>query len=210
MFRLPWAPPLTKAALAAISDPTSAGQPECIPWILYDTQDFVTASTTQLTFFQTVQTDQTLGNLPSQAQLPDPQHFVLHYVTCDVLAIPSLSAAGTVVGALNDIDLIMKGGRPVFTITMSDKNYGPFPLRACHALGGVTGGVAGTFAATTDIQFGNNGIPGGGGFPFMGAIVIPPKVSFKLSVQWSATQAINVSPVKIQIGLAGVLYRRVL
>lgn len=208
MFRLPWAPAMTKTQLAAISDPISAGQPECTPWMLYDSQTYTDNSTTQLTFFQTVQTDPTLGNMQSQAQLPDPQHFLLHYVTCDILRTAT-TAAGGVDGALNDIDLLMKGGRPVFTLTISDKNYGPFPLRACHALGGPTGIGYGTFTAEESIQVANNGVPGGGGFPFMGAIVIPPKVSFKIVCQWSAAQNLTADAI-IQIALCGVLYRRVL
>lgn len=207
MFRIPWAPPLTKAALQAISDPQLAGQPEVIPWILYDAQTYTSASTTSLTFFQTVQTDRTLGNMQSQGQLPDPQYLVLHYVTCDVLN--QVTTGAGVVGALQDVELLIKAGRPVFTLTMSDKIYGPFPLRACHSLGGGTGIINGTQAAGTSLQQGNVGIPGSGGYPFCGAVVIPPKVGFKVTVDWSAAQTLTGNAT-IQLGLCGALYRRVL
>lgn len=208
MFRIPWAPPLTKAQLQAIADPQTAGQPEVVPWIMYDTQTFTSASTVSLTFFQTVQTDRTLGNMQSQGQLPDPQYLVIHYVTCDILNQVS-SSAGVIAGAANDVELLMKVGRPVFTLTMSDKIYGPFPLRACHSLGGATGIINGTYTAPIDLQQANNGIPGSGGYPFCGAVVIPPKVGFKLTVDWSAAQTLTGNA-NIQIGLAGALYRRVL
>ena len=208
MFRLPWNPPMTKSQLQAISDPQSAGQPECIPWILYDSATFTTNSTTSMTLFQTVQTDKTLGNMQSAGQLPDPQHFLLHYVTFDVLTQVTTTSGG-VAGALNDIELIMKVGRPTFTLTMADKQYGPFPLRACHALGGATGGAAGTWTAEENLSWANNGIPGGGGYPFGGAVVIPPKVGFSVRIDWAAVQVTVGSPV-CSMGLAGVLYRKVL
>lgn len=92
---------------------------------------------------------------------------------------------------------------------MSNKNYGPFPLMSCHSLGGATGVGYGTFTAEESIQQANVGIPGSGGFPFMGALVIPPKVGFGVTLNWSGAQTLTADA-RIRIGLAGVLYRRVL
>lgn len=208
MFRLPWLPLLTAAQLAAQANPVSAGQPEAIPWFLYDTQTWTDNSTTNATFFQTVQTDKTLGNMESAGQLPDPQYFIVHYVTCDLLRTPT-TAAGDKVGALDDIDLFLKSGRAMFTFKMSNKDYGPFPLTLCHSTGGATGVGYGTFTAEESIQQANNGIPGSGGFPFGGSIVIPPKVGFSVRVETAAAVDMTAN-LSVRMGLAGVLYRRVL
>lgn len=213
MFNIRWQPVLTRQALDATANPAAANQGEAIPWFLYDTQDIVTAVTTTLTFFASVQTDRSLGNMQSAGQLTDPQYFVVHYVTCDLLQTPTLGVAADNTGALNNIEQILKTARANWTINMSDKLYGPFPLTLAHATGGATGGFTGvnnTAAPTINtFQFGNNGNPGSGGFPFLGALVIPPKVGFNLTLQFGAAPTLTAT-VKARMGLAGVLYRRVL
>lgn len=213
MFNIRWQPVLTKAQLDAQANPASASQNEALPWFLYDTQDIATAVTTPLTFFNTVQTDRSLGNMTSAGQLPDPQYFVLHYVTCDLLQVPTLGTAADATGALQNIEQILKTARAHWTINVSDKLYGPFPLTLCHSTGGATGGWTGvnnTAAPTINtFQFGNNGIPGSGGFPVLGALVIPSKVGFSLTLNFGAAPTLTAT-VKARIGFAGVLYRRVL
>lgn len=213
MFNIRWQPVLNRDQLNAQSNPASIGQNEATPWFLYDTQDIVTAVTTQLTFFSTVQTDKSLGNMQSAGQLTDPQYLILHYVTCDLLQTPTLGTAADKTGALNNIEEILKTARATFTLNISDKLYGPFPLTLCHATGGATGGFTGvnnTAAPTINtFQFGNNGMPGSGGFPFLGAIVIPPKVGFSMTMNFGAAPTLTAT-VKARMGLAGVLYRRVL
>lgn len=211
MFHIKWAPVLTAAQLALAANPQSAGQPEAMPWFLYDTQLITSGTTSSLSFFQTVQTDKTMGNMESAGQLPDPQYFILHYVTCDILDPPIASAAGTAadLGPINDIDIILKTQRATFTLGMSNKNYGPFPLSLCHSTGGGTGVAVATETAPKAVAAGNNGIPGSGGFPFLGSIVIPPKVGFSLTVNMAAAPTLSGN-INVRIGFAGVLYRRVL
>lgn len=211
MFNIKWAPMLTSGQLAAAANPQLANQPEAIPWILYDTQNYVSATTTSLSFFAATNNDKTMSNMESSGQLPDPQYLVCHYVTCDILALPQGTAghAAAAAGPMNDIDLLLKNGRATFTLQMSNKNYGPFPLAACHSLGGATGTGWGTLTAEANVAVGNNGIPGSGGFPFLGAIVIPPKVGFGVTLNFAAAQTLSGNT-NIRIGLAGVLYRRVL
>lgn len=211
MFHIKWAPLLTAAQLAAAANPSTPGQPEAMPWFLYDTQTITSGTTTSLSFFQTVQTDKTLGNMESAGQLPDPQYFIVHYVTCDILDPPVANAghAASALGPVNDIDLILKQQRATFTFAMSNKNYGPFPLTLCHGTGGATGNGTATYTAEASIWYGNNGIIGSGGFPFLGSLVIPPKVGFSLSVNMAAAPTLSGN-ISVRIGLAGVLYRRVL
>lgn len=214
MFTLHWRPVLGSGQLAAAANPALANQPEAIPWILYDTQTYTSGTTTTLSFFASTNNDKTLSNMESSGQLPDPQYLIVNYVTCDILVSPSVTTTAAVTGALNDIELLLKAARATFTLSMSNKNYGPFPLRACHPLGGATGIIAAegteTAAARNIFQAANSGIPGSGGFPFMGALVIPPKVGFGITVNFAAAQTLAGGNPNIQIGLAGILYRRVL
>lgn len=213
MFNIRWQPVLKKADLDLQANPSQAGQNEATPWFLFDSQDIPTASSAQVNFFTAVQGDRTLGNLVSAGQLPDPQYFQVHYITCDLLSIPTLGLAAAVTGALSDIDNILKAARATWTLNISDKLYGPFPLTLCHSTGGATGGINAmndTAAPTiNNFQWANNGLPGSGGFPFLGSLVIPPKVGFSLALNFGAATTLSAT-VKCRMGMAGVLYRRVL
>lgn len=201
----------TRAELEMVANPQSANQPECFPYVLYDTQTYVDNTTTSLTFFTSTNSDKTLSNMEGSGQLPDPQWFEIHYMTCDLLATPVVNAGHTAaaLGNLQDVQLLMDVGRPTFTLTISNKNYGPLPLNTCAALGGATGFGWGTFTAEASVAYANNGIPGSGGFPWGGALVIPPKMGFNVVLNWAAAQDISGN-VPIRMGLCGVLYRRVL
>lgn len=211
MFHIKWAPVLTAAQLAQAANPNSAGQPEALPWFLYDTQLITSAATTNAQFFQNVNADKTMSNMESAGQLPDPQYFILHYLTCDVLD-PPIAVAGhtaSALGPVNDIDVMLKTQRATFSLNLSNKVYGPFPLTLCHGTGGATGNGVATFTAEASVWYGNNGIVGSGGYPFLGSIVIPPKVGFSITVNFAAAPTLSGN-INIRLGMAGVLYRRVL
>ena len=205
--------PKTKAQLMRLANPEMANQPEVLPWILYDTQVFTSASTTSLSFFTTLQTNKSLGNMESAGQLPDPQFFEMHYIGCDIMRVVT-TAAGATPGAIDDIQKVLFGdagtgadaGR--FTFTMSNKRFGPFPLSFCHASGGATGFGWGTFTAEESLQYGNNSIPDGG-FYCGGTIIIPPKIGFDVTLDWGGTIPL-ASNVAVRMNLVGVLHRRVL
>lgn len=211
MFHIKWAPVLTAAQLAAAANPVSAGQPEAQPWFLYDTQLITSASTTSASFFVNQNADKTMSNMEASGQLPDPQYFIVHYVTCDILDPPIANAghAASALGPVNDIDVLLKTQRATFTFNMSNKAYGPFPLTLCHGTGGATGNGTATYTAEASIWYGNNGIVGSGGFPFLGSLVIPPKVGFNITVSFAAAPTLSGN-LNMRIGMAGVLYRRVL
>lgn len=214
MFRLQWKPALRKSQLDALVNPTSAQQPEVVPWFLFDTQSVsqTQAAGSTVTFFQNTNNDPTMSNMEGSGQLPDPQYFVVDLVTCDIQITPTATAlASFPAGVWDDIDQILKKSRAIFTITVSNKSYGSFPLTLAHSTGGVTGFGAGFGADATGqlVEYGNNGIPGSGGFPYGGALILPPKTGFKLTLQFGALLALTADA-NVRMGLAGVLYRRVL
>ena len=200
----------TRPALARAANPQSAKEPEALPWILFDTQAWTTAVTTTQTYFTSVQNDKTLGNMEGPGQLPDPQYFEIHYIGADFLLSPNSVASVAAAGPLNDIAQFLFAQRGIWTFNVSNKRVGPFPLSFLHASGGPTGYLAITNAAAAQKnEYANNGIFDGG-FCVGGAIMIPPKVSFDITLQLAAAAALQTSPLNVRVWMAGSLYRRVL
>jgi len=197
----------TRQRLLNLATPDSAGQPEALPWVLYDTQTFVNASTTQLQFFQTVQSDKTLGNMEGAGALPDPQFFEIWYITVDFL-FPAVTTNAGVAGDMNDLLIFENAGRATIEISMSNKVTGPWPVRSAHASGGPIGTIASAVVTNTQ-NYSNNG-PQDGGLWIGGQIVLPPKVNFAVTLRLAAVQTLNTNNLPICVGLHGVLHRRVL
>lgn len=209
---IPWQPALSKSDLDSLVSPSMPNQPEVVPWQLYDTQAVTTAVTTPLTYFVTQNTDKTMSNMEGPGQLPDPQYFIVYYVACDILQVPVATAlAGEPNAAWANIESILKTARSTFTFNMSNKRYGPFSLTMCHATGGTTGAGYGygTAASGTSAALANNGVPGYGGFPFSGALVIPPKTGFDVTVNFGAAPTLVGGPINMRLSLVGSLYRKV-
>jgi hypothetical protein len=195
----------TKDQLERIIEPKS-NEGETISHVIFDSQQYISATTTELTFFQAPSADRTLTNFQGAGQLPDPQWAVIHNLGCDILVDATETAAATGVG--DDIQKLMLVGRPVFTLEISEKKYAPgVPLSFLHTSGGAVGALA-TGTADT-VQIFNNGITDGG-WNWRGSVVIPPKVNINLTVNWSAAQTLAWGDPFIRIWFAVELVRRVL
>jgi hypothetical protein len=213
MVIIPWSPPMTRDDLEAIVNPQQANQPEVVPWQLFDTQPCPTASAAPLVFFGAQNNDKTLCNMEGPGQLPDPQYFQAFYLSCDILQVPvSTIIGGEPNAALANVENILKTARATFTLNMSNKRYGPFSLTMAHSTGGATGSGYGygTAAVGASAFLVNNGVPGSGGFPFSGAVVIPPKTGFDVTVNFGVATTLVGGPINIRLSLVGNLYRRVL
>jgi hypothetical protein len=213
MVIIPWSPAMTRDELEAIVNPQQANQPEVVPWQLFDTQDIANAAAGPFVFFGAQNNDKTLCNMEGPGQLPDPQYFQAFYLAADILQVPAATAlANEPNSSLANVENILKTCRATFTLNMSNKRYGPFSLTMAHSTGGATGSGYGygTAANGTSAFLVNNGIPGSGGFPFSGAVVIPPKTGFDVTVNLGVAATILVATVKLRLSLVGNLYRRVL
>jgi hypothetical protein len=213
MVTIPWQPAFTTDQLQAMADPISANQPEVIPWQLYDSQQLVSATSTALVYYQTINGDKTLSNMEGPGQLPDPQYLIVQYVACDILAAPAATVLASEPNAVwADMEAILKTARTTFNMNMSNKNYGPFKLTMCASTGGTTGAGYGYGTAVngTSAAIGNVGVPGSGGYPFCGALVLPPKIGFNLTLNFAAGGATLSATRYIVMSLVGQLYRRVL
>ncbi len=201
--------PRSRMQLDELANPQGRGVSQATPWILYDSQTYTSAATTTLNFFQTQQNDRTLSNLLQGGALTDPNYFEIYNLGFDILQDGSAIVGVTEAGIADDIAKLMLVGRPIFTLTIQDKNYGPFPLSFLHTSGGVTGfGTAGNTAATGNIQFANNSVPDGG-WNWRGSVIIQPKVGFSVQVQWSAAQTLAAGNPVVRFWMAGALHRAV-
>lgn len=200
----------TRRQLRARSTPPSGASPEAIWHQFFDTQPFVTAATTRLTFFQTTNVDATITNMPAAGQLPDPQWLSIYDLTCDFLTQnTSVVGVSQVTGELGDLTLLLKVGRPTWVLTISDKRYGPYSLTLLHATGGPVGFQAsGNTAASGNAQYANNAM--NPGWNYQGSLIIPPKTNFNIEVVWAATQVTLETPINIRLSLHGILSRRTL
>lgn len=199
----------TRAALKQAATPPSGNSPEAIWHQVYDTQAYVSTTTTTLNFFQTTQADQTLSNMESAGVFPAPQIFKIYNITCDLLLTAGVSETATGAGNINDQYLLLfaSGSRPIWTLTISNKNYGPYSLSALHGTGSLNAQVAST-VATVSTQVGTNTpVPG---WNYFGKIIIPEQNNFNIRLNWAAAQTIVSATPRIRISMFGVLSRRVL
>ena len=209
--------PLTNDQVTALAQPPSGNSAECIYHQYYDTQLYTSAATVQSKFFQVSNVDQTLTNLPQGGQLPAPQLFQVYDICLDVLPVTPVSlstAVGPMVatGQLNDIALIIFGAaqRPVWTLVISNKNYGPYSLTALHGTGGPTGWFAGSSIATSSgtLQYARN--EPSPGWNYLGRMIIPQQVNFYLQIDWAAFATLVGGNPYNRISFFGVLNRRTL
>jgi hypothetical protein len=206
----------TKDELAQSITPLFASQGEVIPWTWFDTQSYVSGTTTQLDFFQTVQSDKTLGNMQAAGQIPAPMYFDLYHLSYYLALPPSaLAIAATLTpatGALNDAHGLVLGS---VLFTIAQKSYFESKIYMCPSGGGLNPfvSISGTFAATNlqAYQFAQNGNPDPRARNnFWGGITIPHNQNFLVRSNWSAALTLANGNTSINVGLDGYLYRRVL
>lgn len=151
-------PAVSYLQLGHASNPQSANAPEAYADILYDTQTYLDNATTQLTFFGAAQANVSLSNMQQGGSLASGNYFAIDHITCDMWADAGwiTTAAGGVTGAADDVGLLLMQGRPTLTLTLDNKPYGPWPLLAAGASGGVDTFGWGTFTAEESLQQGQN------------------------------------------------------
>jgi hypothetical protein len=186
--------------------PASGKAQESIWHCLYDTQAFVSATTIRQTFFQTLNVDSTLSNMEAGGQLASPQSFEVHNICVDLLPVAGVSTSASNVGNADDMARILFAIRPVWTLTISQKSYGPYPLTALHGTGGVQAFFGTAIATPGSLQYGRN--DPSPGWNYYGRIIIPEQVGFKIDVVYAATAVVTAS-INVRVAMFGVLNRRI-
>lgn len=182
------------------------GQSQALPWILYDTQTFVSAATTTLRFFNAPANSPFITNVPGSGTLPDPEFFEGWYMGVDVLRPVGLGTNDTAAGPWNDVQQLLQNG--IATLVRQQKTDGPFPLGAFRGLNGLEGYGYSQAAniGTGNIQFAQNATLGH--WCLDGAWVIPPMTQFNVRLDWETAPTL-IADVRVRLWLMGVLHRAV-
>lgn len=201
--------------LTAGITPMLPGQPERIPWTWFDTQSYVSGTTSRLDFFQSVNADKSLSNMVAAGQIPSPQFFDLYHCSIAYL-IPvtssGLVAAPTATGAITDVRTLSNGAA-VFSVASKDYWQGPQFALPCGGGPAAIMSSSGTFAAPliSQHQFANNGHPDlRNRYCFWGDITLPANQNFIWSLSWTAPITLLAGNSNIRVWMDGYLYRRVL
>lgn len=196
--------PRTLAELTNIAFPAQANQPECIPWVWFD-QENITSTTSNQTFFATIQTDPTLGNIQQPNTISSDQWWQIFGFTLDYNAGASQNS-NAAAQQLDDLLIIQETCRTVFLFTIGQKQYVNVPITFLHASGGVQTFVAGTPASNALFNYAQN-YAADGGYYVDGALVVPPRQTFSATTVGVATTLTSTRGVRIS--MHGVLYRGV-
>lgn len=191
------------------------GQPERIPWVWYDSQPFVSNTTTSVDLHVTVQNDKTLGNMEAAGQIPSPQYQDIFHIAVYYWLPPSsvvTTAAASNAGTAADVEQLLRG---IAVLNIAQKVYWRSPQWMCPSGGGVFSQLAqtGTFTAPAGLltQVATNGWPTlQNRNNFFGDITIPHNQNFDVLLSWSAPFVTNTASVRTFSLVDGYLYRRVL
>lgn len=176
--------PLTFQQLDALIKPQDPNQPEVIPWTWYDSQDIATTVTSQ-SFFANTSNDPSISNIEQPNTFSSDQYSRLHAVTIDWLigASQTNNAAAQIV---DDLLNIYNTARFVFNLFIGQKQYMQVPIHGIHSSGGLNIAVQGTPATNNLFNYAQNWAPDGG-YATGGAIIFPPKQTFKANLSGQAT-----------------------
>lgn len=166
--------------------PRSGTSPEMIWDLRYDTKTYTDNATVSLNYFDSVNVGTLdLTNMEVGGQFPAPQVFNIHGVYFDAWTAIPVSTSATLDGDLNDLALLMWVGRPRWTLTIQQKNYGPYPLVTLHGLGGPTG-LGWSSDGAEILQYARN--DPSPGWNYNGQLTIPAQTAFQFNITWAAAQ----------------------
>ena len=164
---------------------------EIVPWVFWDSATFTSASTTSLTFFNSVQATLDLGNMTVASMLPSPYAFLLRvprfFIKASMWTISQTATATTQTSGFNDAALL--GNTGVFTLTIGNKSTFQAPLWMVCAGGGAAGPVVdgGATAANLISGYGQVGSPDPRSvLTLWQPLVIVSAINFNVTVTWPA------------------------
>lgn len=186
---------------------------EVVPWTLWDTLTFTSASTTSLVYFTATRATKDLGNLTIAAALPAPYSFLARGIRFFVKGQPfakSATATGnTEVGFFDDVTLLINTG--VLEYTIGNKIYFESPLWMITAGGGASGplSLAGGAATNLEVSYAQNGnADPRAAYTLAKPLCMAPQINFKVVLSWPAgTVTLTAGNPALTIALDGELAR---
>lgn len=168
-----------------------AGQLETVGWQWWDTQTYVSGTTTQLiNFFATQRATVDLSNMEIAGQLAAPKAFLLRAIRFFVKQRPSTISPVTSpqTGNFDNIAQLINTG--VFTFTIGNKQYAQNALWTLTAGGGASGAMASANSGVASANFhdyAQSGIADPRAvYTLSKPLFIPPQMNFNAAVTWPA------------------------
>ena len=206
----------TKETLRKMGTPGTVpgGNLQTVPFVLWDTQTYISGTTTVLNYFTAVQNDPSLGNMPGGGVLPIDTWLTIQWMSIDVLLAPSATAAAAN-AVWDDLAGLMWNGRCFHELVIQNKDYAVAPASFFHASGGVTGfgfsDAVTTVAGAVQLkEYANWGIPGSGGFYVGGSIQINPLAGFRTTLNWPTAVTLVAGNTLVRVNYHGTVSRPIL
>lgn len=201
--------PRTLEELQKLTTPAAVagGNMEAFRDVLTDTQTYAAAGPTggRLSFFATTNSDPSLSNAVQAGTVPDPEYWQLYYLRAFPILGPQKAANPS---RWADVFNLMVGYRPMVTLTIMNKPYGPWPMRPMGVSGPQVFGYAdAAVAGVNDHEYAQAGADLGG-FCLDGALWLLPKASFRVTIQWGAASTVAADTL-IAVELDGTHYRAI-
>jgi hypothetical protein len=189
------------------------GKIEAVGWKWWDTQTYVSGTTTSLPQWFNVRATPDLGNMEIAFQLAAPKAFLIRAIRFYVKQRPRTvsPASGAGVGAFDNIAQLINTG--TFTITVGNKQYTLDPLWTLTSGGGAFGAMAAaTAVATTQmyVDYATNGVPDPRAVNTLSKpLFIGPQINFSGVMTWPAALTLNGGNTDLCVLLDGDILRPV-
>ena len=182
-----------------------------IGWKWWDTQTYVSGTTTQLPQWFNVRATPDLGNMEVAFQLAAPKAFLIRAIRFFVKQRPRAATLGVggnpSPGALDNVAQLINTG--VWVLTIGNKQFAMEPLWVLTAGGGATGVLA-VASTTISMDYAQNGIADPRAVKTLPLpIFIPPQMNFSAVVSWPAALTLSGGNTDITFLLDGDLLRPV-
>lgn len=191
-------------------------QLEKIGWKWWDTQSYVSGTTTSLPQWFNVRATPDLGNMEIAFQLAAPKAFLvrsirMYYKVRPLAITPQTVNANPGTGTFDDVAQLINTG--TLTLTIGQKTYDMEPTWVLTSGGGAVGffslaiGAGGT---GSQVSYAQNGISDPRAVNTLSVpIFIPPQMNFTAVVNWPAALTLAGGNTAIQVLLDGDLVRPV-
>jgi hypothetical protein len=182
-----------------------------IGWKWWDSQTYVSGTTTQLPQWFNVRNTPDVGNMEVAFQLAAPKAFLIRAIRFFVKQRPqaaTLPVAGSnAPGAIDNIAQLINTG--VFVLTIGNKQFAMEPLWVLTAGGGAMGQLA-VASTTVSMDYAQNGVPDPRAVNTLPIpIFIPPQLNFSAVVSWPTALTLAGGNTVITFLLDGDLLRPV-
>jgi hypothetical protein len=191
------------------------GQKEAIGWKWWDTQTYVSGTTTALQQWFNVRATHDLSNMEVAFQLAAPKAFLVRavrfFVKQEPRSVARAASTNPQTGAMDNIALLINTG--VFTFTIGSKSYIQEPLW-CLTAGGGAAGIIALEGATADpggaVDYAQNGVADPRAVNTLAKpIFIAPQINFTAIIDWPAALTLAGANTALSICLDGDLIRPV-